>query len=549
MVKTTDLANMNMNATEEIVNAGQYIRKEFILNNIIPKKNSKKHKERLCHIHDLEYYDICYNCLGVRVADLIGKEKRNFRKMLTRLLQAIVELTNLQSGGIGFIDFDTDLAYYLEGGEKEEEIVELLQEFFSNLNMYTRKGCEKPYVTFNFGLNTSVGGRKATFLLLEAFKRGDENAQAFIFPNLVFKLKSQVNIMENSPNHDLYIEALKVTAQKMIPTFFNCDSISNKNFNSDEIGIMGCRTRVTSNVNGKEGAVRRGNIACVTLNLPQISYRSNRDMGKFYSLLEENLGDAKEVLLHRLTTLSKSKLFNDKFFEKNYYLDSDKKDPEILLKNGTFSIGFIGLWDCISVLVKEEINSVEKIQKYFSIAYDIVKFMREYTDKITKIEKLNFSLLASAAEGVTGNFATYDAEYDGKEYVISRKGYYTNSFHVPVSIEINYKNKINIENEFHGLCNGGSITYIELKEIPGKNFEAVKEIVDYAYTKDCNYIGINFPLDNCIDCGYIGKIFDCCPKCNSKKIRKLRRVSGYLSEENNFTSGKRKELSDRKNHS
>jgi ribonucleoside-triphosphate reductase len=184
----------------------------------------------------------------------------------------------------------------------------------------------------------------------------------------------------------------------------------------------------------------------------------------------------------------------------------------------------------------------------YDLAYSIIKSMRDYTDQITKTEQLNFSLLASAAEGVTGNFAQYDSMNLGMEYDVCKKGFYTNSFHVPVDLSVSYRDKIDMEGKFHRLCNGGSITYIELNEMPGINIEAVKEIVEYSYENDCNYIGINFPMDNCKVCGFIGRISDTCPCCKSSNIRRLRRVSGYLSEEKSFTAGKRKELKRRKSH-
>ena len=302
-----------------------------------------------------------------------------------------------------------------------------------------------------------------------------------------------------------------------------------------------------SNVNGQEGALNRGNVACVTLNLVQMAYQAERNIDKFFRLLCENMEDAKELLLHRLNILCKQGDFDD-VYAKGYYAGSEKAEAYEMLKNGTLSIGFIGLWDAVSVLVNKGIDSVEVMKKNFELAYSIIRMMRDYTDQATKNEQLNFSLLASAAEGVTGNFAQYDSMNIGSEYNVCKKGFYTNSFHVPVDLSVNYRDKIDMEGRFHRLCNGGSITYIELNEIPRINFEAVKEIVEYAYENDCNYIEINFPMDNCKSCGFIGRISDKCPCCKSSDIRRLRRVSGYLSEEKNFTSGKRKELKQRKSH-
>lgn len=546
MNKEIELANRKSNASGEIVAVGQDYKKDFVLKEMIPKKNAIKHNSRTCYIHDLEYYDITYNCIGISVKDLIGNRDRSFGNMLLALHRSIVELTNMQSGGIGFINFDSDIADYIHN-ESDLEIIDSFREFFLNLNMNTRKGCEKPYVTFNYGLDTDEKARRASFLMLRAFEEGDERKSSFVFPNLVFKLKAGINLEKSSANYDLYKKSLSVTAKKMIPTYFNCDSISNKEFLAENIGIMGCRTRVASNINGQLGAFNRGNVASVTLNLVQLAYLAERNIKKFYKLLEENLEDAKELLLHRFYTLVCKGQF-DELYDKKYYLDSEKCDAEVMLKNGTLSIGFIGLWDAVSVLYGFHLDCKERMERYADKAYKIVQYMREYTDRITEMEKMNFSLLASAAEGVTGKFAQYDAQNTGKGYDICKKGYYTNSFHVPVSIEMNYRSKIDFEGRFHSLCNGGSITYVEVKEMPGKNTEAVQEIIEYAYSKDCNYMGINFPLDNCLDCGYTGKIADSCPYCKSDHIRRLRRVSGYLAEDKSFTSGKRKELENRRYH-
>lgn len=546
MKRVIDMANRKRNAAGEILETGQASKKNDILSNIVPKKYAEKHNSCICHIHDLEYYDITYNCLGISVKDMVGDRTRSFGNMMNALHRAIVELTNMQSGGIGFIHFDSDLAAYIEE-ENNKEIIEIFHEFFLNLNMNTRKGCENPYVTFNFGLDTSKKGRRVAFLMLEAYEQGDDRGNPFIFPNIVFKIKSGINREENTENHDLYMKALSVTAKRMVPTYFNCDSKANAPFPADNIGIMGCRTRVATNVNGREGSLNRGNVACVTLNLVQMAYQSEGDLNRFYVILDENLTDARGVLLHRFQTLCEKGIFED-YYEKGYYLGAENCDARQMLKNGTLSIGFIGLWDAIAILKGCIIDSVSIMKEYYGEAIAIIRHMREYTDKITEEDHLNFSLLATAAEGVTGRFAQYDSVHQGKDFEVCKKGYYTNSFHVPVNMAVSYQDKISLEGEFHSLCNGGSITYVEFCEMPGGNVEAVQEIVEYACKMDCNYIGINFPMDHCIDCGYMGRIVGKCPCCQSLAIRRLRRVSGYLAEEDKFTTGKRKELADRQFH-
>lgn len=546
MMKAIDLANRKRNAAGEILEAGQDSKKNEILRNIVPKRYAEKHNSRTCHIHDLEYYNIIYNCLGISVKNMVGDRKRSFGNMMNALHRKIVELANMQSGGIGFIDFDSDVAAYIEE-ESDEEIIEIFHEFFLNLNMNTRKGCENPYVTFNFGLDTSKKGRRVAFLMLEAYEQGDDRGNPFIFPNMVFKMKSGVNREEDTENYDLYVKALSVTAKRMVPTYFNCDSTANALFPADTIGIMGCRTRVVTNVNGREGSLNRGNVACVTLNLVQMAYQSEGDMDKFYSILDENLADARGVLRHRFQTLCEQGMFEE-YYGKGYYLGAESCNAREMLKNGTLSIGFIGLWDAMVVLKGRTMDSAFIMKEYYAEAIAIIRHMREYTDQITEEEHLNFSLLATAAEGVTGSFAQYDSTHQGKDFDVCKKGYYTNSFHVPVNMAVSYQEKIALEGEFHSLCNGGSITYVELREMPGRNVEAVQEIVEYACKMDCNYIGINFPMDYCTYCGYMGRIVGKCSCCQSDAIRRLRRVSGYLAEEDRFTTGKRKELKDRQFH-
>lgn len=542
-----DLANSTGNAAGAIVKVGEETVKKHLLDSVIPPKASQNHRNRTVHIHDMEYYSITYNCIGIRVADLIGTDARSFGSALRSLSRAIVWLTNIQSGGIGFLDFDTDMAAFLDEKYSDTQAVEDIREFFYDLNCFTRKGCEKPYVTFNFGLNTSDGGRRVTKLLLEAYSKGDERGNPFIFPNMVFKLKKETNVSENAPNYDLYQKALSVTARRMVPTYFNCDSPANRNAPSNKIGIMGCRTRVVSNIYGEDSGLNRGNIACVTMNLVQMAFHSNGSLEKFLELIGGAMEDSKNLLLHRFETLASNADFSEMKMH-SVYLDQDKADVHDMLKNGTLSIGFIGLWDALSVLHEKKWNSVEDMLPFKDEAFSIVKFMRERTDDYTQKNRLNFSLLASAAEGVSGSFAEHDSACELRGSEVCQKGYYTNSFHIPVFIEASYIEKVDMEAAFHELCNGGSITYVEMEEMPGRNVEAVQEVVEYAWKKGCNYIGINFPLDNCNDCGFTGRISGSCPKCSSENIRRLRRVSGYLAEEDRFTNGKKLEMQQRTPH-
>lgn len=540
-----DLANCFSNATQIVVKTGEDNIKKNLLNSIIPETASINHKMRSVHIHDLEFYGISHNCIGIRTKDLIGDKEYPFLKALRELGRKIIWLTNLQSGGIGFLDFDSDMGKYL-GNITDDEAIDGLRELFYDLNTYSRKGCEKPYVTFNFGLNITESGRRFTKLILTAYTKGDEKGSPFVFPNLVFKLKKEINISQNSPNHDLFLLALAVTSKRMVPTYFNCDTAGNSTADPHKIGIMGCRTRVVSNLYGEESGLNRGNIACVTINLVQLAFKANRQSDIFKNLLHRKMEDSKQLLIHRLKYLAENGNFSE-IKNSRIYTGHEKSALE-MLKNGTLSIGFIGLWDALSVLHDIDFLNIEDMTPYKKEALEIIEFMQTTVEKYKEENNLNFSLLASAAEGVSGSFAEYDGMNLGKGTTVCQKGYYTNSFHVPVYIDCDYIQKIDYEAPFHKLCNGGCITYIEMEEMPGNNVEATKEIVEYAYNSGCNYIGINFPLDNCNDCGFIGRITNRCPKCGSTNLRKLRRVSGYLAEDNRFTRGKKNELKQRKTH-
>lgn len=542
MNKSVHQANYSNSPAASLISYAQKQRKAEILRDMVPQKLRHYHEERTIHLHDLEYYDLTYNCIGVSVQDLVGESPMPFSQMLRALGRQIVELTNLQSGGIGFINFDGDAACYL-GTEEDGEIIEAFHELFLDLNVNSRRGAEKPYVTFNFGLATTPSGRRISRLMLKAYLLGDAQGHPLIFPNLVFKIKSGVNYESETANHDLLLEALSVTAKRMVPTYFNCDSSANRDFDAETIGIMGCRTRVATNVNGKIGALNRGNIASTTINLVQIAHCANGSLDRFFTLLEEIMVEVKNGLLHRMEVLCEQADFTA-LYKKSCYLNSEKCDAYDMLRNGTLSIGFIGLWDAVATLHQTSFSTAEEMLPYRDEAYRIVFQMREFTDKATKEEHLNFSLLASAAEGATGRFAKHDQEF----IEAAQKGFYTNSCHVPVDVSIDCFQKCEFEAPFHALCNGGAITYIEFEEMPTGNVEAVSEVVFYAYNADCNYIGINFPIDNCRHCGHVGRIMDVCPVCGSSAVRRLRRVSGYLSEDGSFTIGKRHELAWRISH-
>ncbi len=537
-----ELANIQKNSTESILEIGVKTCKQDLLN-VIPQKYANLHRQAYIHIHDLEFYDKTYNCIGLSICDLIKDTSLQVSAVLRKLYRSIVNLTNSQSGGIGFLSFDCDMAEF-RVDETDEVLIETFSNFFEDLNIYSRKGCEKPYTTLNIGYGTSVNARRITKAILAASLKGNSEGNPFIFPNIVFKYSRDINGIETAPNYDLFQMALKGTANRMIPTFFNCDASFNKNYNPNKIGIMGCRTRVIDDLYGEPSGLNRGNIACVTINLVRLAVESNQNFQTFLKKIEALFEDCSELLLHRFNTLCNS---NSSIFalENKLYLDS-VKDRETAFKHGTLSIGFIGLWDALSELFNANFSEVGNLHKFHKDALEVLRIMRHKVDSFRTEHHMNFSLLASSAEGTTGLFAQQDYKKYGQQCKSAAKGFYSNSFHIPVDTKISIFEKINLEAPFHAMCNGGCVSFVELDEQPSCNIEGVQKIVEYAIKSNCNYFGINFPLDKCKVCGHFGRIADTCSSCGSSDILRLRRVSGYLSEKATFTIGKMKELELRK---
>lgn len=538
-----DLANIEKNTMATILSAGEDACKKNILDIIVPPKYSDLHCREYIHIHDLEFYDQTYNCIGLRVTDLVKNTSLQVSAALRKLYRGIVDLTNGQSGGIGFLSFDRDMEVF-HMDESNEELTETFREFFEDLNIHSRKGCEMPYTTLNVGLGTSEKARRITKAVLAASLKGDSKGSPFLFPNIVFKFSRKINGSLDAPNYDLFLEALNGTANKMIPTYFNCDAPYNKGADLDKIGVMGCRTRVVANQHGECGGLNRGNIACVTTNLVKLAMESNHNFDLFLTKVENLFDDCRDLLLHRYNTLCNA---DGAIFalDQGLYRDADM-GRKIAFKHGTLSIGFIGLWDALSEIFNVVFTDEQNLRKYENFALIVAQTMRQKVDSYIHEYGLNFSLLASAAEGTSGKFAEYDHKVYGDECKSAKKEFYTNSFHVPVDAQVHYMSKIELEAPFHEICNGGCITYVELSEPLFHNRDAALEIVNYAMEQKCNYFGINFPLDICNTCGHVGRIGDCCSSCGSSSIKRLRRVSGYLSEENSFTRGKKKELAMRR---
>ena len=524
---------------------GARMEKERVLASL-PRRFADLHREAIIHIHDLDGWNDVGNCLTpksesflrpaeVRSVSVYGK----IADLFAQFGSMIGMVGHRQTGGIGCGNFDSDMAGAMRelGVEATSETALAFREeatrFFSRLSTERlRNACENFYVTLNFGLDTSELGRLVTRESLAAFASLPAD---YTRPNLVFKVKKEINGDAGSPNYDLLLRACECTAQKMIPTYLLLDAQPNKSCDPRLLNIMGCRTRVYANRNGAVGSIGRGNIAAVSINLPRLALMMGNDK-KFSSLLRKVMEDCKRILLLRSDALAKSRYLSE-VAESGTWAAVDAVD---VCRQGTYSVGFIGLSEALEILGH---GCLHRDESAMMAAREILELMRGRVTAFGDETGLNFALLASPGEGISGRFAMAD-QRQFPDAVWPKKGYYTNSFHVAVDSGVSIARKLLVEGPLHEFATGGSISYVELREAPLANVEAIRDIIDIATACGVSYLGVNYPLDICLDCYHRGT-FDSCPKCGSKAICRIRRVSGYLETLDEFATGKRAEESHR----
>jgi anaerobic ribonucleoside-triphosphate reductase len=560
---TNDNAANRTSYVGNVYSYGERSKKAAVLNSIKPEWKHL-HENGYIHIHDLDAYGITYNCLTFNLVNHFPyKEFEGFstQRKILRLFDFLKDLfTNIgneQSGGMAFANFDEDMAKILNdmGVRFSENNKELIRDCISELilwcnDTHTRMGKTSYYVSFNIGLATSDDSRFIAETLIDEFNKAGD---LIYKPNIIFKVCQRINGV-GTANHYLLEKALSVTAKKMIPTYLLCDCKEDKNIDPYKLSVMGCRTRVVDDLYGNKQAIGRGNIDNISINLPRIALEIDKEhhddtieekVSLLYQKWDEVAVNVKDILIDRFDkvchmtkedfpTNLKYQLWIENFNEAKSLYD--------IFKHGTLSIGFIGLSEAIEVLTGEKyyLNDAN-----YEIAMNFLKHMREYCNNLRDEYKLNFSLLATSGELISGRFIEIDKKEFNPQVDIFSKGFYTNSFHVNVDSNLPGYKKIQIEGPFHELCNGGSITYLELGEAPISNVEGLKEYINIAIKAGVHYLGFNFPKDICSDCKTSG-IFDVCPVCGSKNITRIRRVSGYLEILDGFTKGKKAEEKSRR---
>lgn len=449
--------------------------------------------------------------------------------------------------------------------DTDKATFQAMEALIHNLNtMHSRAGAQIPFSSLNYGTDTSSEGRMAIKNLLLAAEKGLGNGETPIFPIHIFKVKEGINYNQNDPNYDLFKLACEVSAKRLFPNFsfldapFNLQYYKEGDYNT-EVAYMGCRTRVAANNYDKTREITsgRGNLSFTSINLPRLGLKAQGDLNKFYESLDEMIELVSEQLLHRLRIQSQRKVKNYPFLMgQGLWLDSDKLGPNDtigeVLKHGTLTVGFIGLAETLVALIGEHHGQSQKAQK---LGLEIIGRMRQRMDKKAEQTGLNFSLIATPAEGLSGRFVRMDKQRFGVIEGITDREYYTNSFHVPVYYNINAFDKIRLEAPYHNLTNGGHISYIELDGDPANNIEAFEQVVRCMKESGVGYGSINHPVDRDPVCGYSGIIQNECPRCgrhetvDQPKFERIRRITGYLvGTIDRFNDAKRAEERDRVKH-
>lgn len=477
-----------------------------------------------------------------------------------QMLKEILIANNIDESILDeIIDFTISSAYK----ETDKETYQAMEAFIHNLNtMHSRAGAQVPFSSINYGMDTSSEGRMVMRNILLATEAGLGHGETPIFPIQIFRVKEGINYNEGEPNYDLFKLACKTSAKRLFPNFSFIDVPFNRQYYKGtpetEIAYMGCRTRVMGNVYDKEKEISfgRGNLSFTSINLPRLAIYANGDVNKFFDKLDEMLELCIQQLLERFEIQCRRKVRNYPFLMgQGVWLDSDKlkADDEVreVLKHGTLTVGFIGLAETLKSLIGVHHGESEQAQV---LGLQIVGHMSKAMEAATKKYNLNFSLIATPAEGLSGRFVRMDRKLFGKLEGITDRDYYTNSFHIPVYYPISAFKKIKLEGPYHALTNGGHISYVEMDGDPTKNLAAFEKIVRAMHDNGIGYGAINHPVDRDPVCGYNGIIDDICPLCGRSEeehhgFERIRRITGYLvGTLERFNDGKKAEEQERVKH-
>jgi len=602
---TRDNANVGNNFSAKLLQIASVANKYFNLANM-PKEHSKAHERGDIHIHDVDSFNLTINCLHIdtrrKLAEGFNTGYGTIRS--PKSIEAAGELScillqstqNDMFGGQSHVNFDNDMAPFVGETRKKYEIEEInnfihyspnlmrenlvindfsafdqklikdnvekrvkksvrqaMQGVCYNLNtMHSRAGSQVPFSSINIGIPKNEDAALVCQMFLEEYDKGMGKGEQMIFPNICFRTKKGVNTEENDPYRYLYDLAVKVAAHRMNPTFRNLDNSMDLSYYIRGIlaAQMGCRTNVMANRNGEDGPEARGNIAPCSMNMVRLGIEAKSNWDKFFKSLDKLMILSKEELLYRYDVLKKLRIKDLPFVAgQKLVKGSEGLGPEDsiepILKQGTWGIGFIGLAETLIAMMGVHHGESEEA---YEKAKEIMNFMSDRVEAFGDETGLNFSLYATPAEGLSGRFTEMDLKRYGEIKNVTDRGFYTNSFHIPVYYNISALKKADLEAPFHKLCTGGMISYFE---IDGGDTETRERYI-HRHLKYCRentnivYVAYNFRIRYCKDCGTEATMdMTTCPNCGGNHFQGISRVTGYLSLDERFGYGKERERESR----
>jgi len=444
-----------------------------------------------------------------------------------------------------------------------KEIYQAVEGLMHNLNtLQSRSGNQLPFSSINYGTCTEPEGRLVIKALLDTSIKGiGKLHRTSIFPCGIFQYMKGVND-KGSPNYDLFQLAIKSTAKRLYPNYANVDWSGNVGYDRNDpktyFSTMGCRSANGYDINADEGVNPqtkdgRGNICPVTIIMPTLAMMAdgdvyNKDIDSFFKILDTKIHEAKDMLIERFEYICSQSADSAKFmYENGTMIGYDGKDIRSALKHGTLALGQIGLAETLQILI----GCDHTAEKGMELAKRIEQLFKDRCAEFKQNYKLNFGVYYTPSENLCFTSMTKFKNKYGVISNVSENKFFTNSIHVPVWYKCTMKEKIDIESQLTGYSSAGCITYIENDGYAVDNPQALEKIVTYAMSKDVPYFAINVPNDTCTECGFTGNIDECCPICGSKKIARLRRVTGYLTGDYKtaFNEGKQQEAEMRVKHS
>lgn len=459
-------------------------------------------------------------------------------------------------------------AYQYAMDMTKRELNQAVEGMYHNLNtLQSRSGNQLPFTSINYGTCTLPEGRMVIEALLNASIKGiGKLHRTSIFPCGIFQMAKGINRDPGDPNYDMYQLALRSTAQRLYPNYANVDWSGNSGYDKNNVktyfSTMGCRTANGWDVNGfeqlKDG---RGNICPVTIILPTIAMEAKeytiknatgedlegQTVAKFMSMLDQKLHEAKDMLIERFEWICSQSPESAKFMWENGTMAGyDGKDIRSALRHGTLAVGLLGMAETLQILIGED----QTCDNGLELAKKICQLYKDRCDEFKHKYSLNFGVYFTPAENLCFTaMQRFKAKY-GDIKNVSDKEFFTNSVHVPVWREVTPFEKIDIESQLDGYSSAGCIAYVELDSTVKNNLGALETIVNYAMDHDIPYFAVNVPNDTCMECGYCDEIGDTCPECGSHNIRRLRRVTGYLTGDYTtaFNLGKQQEVELRVKH-